>query len=111
LIRSPFTNGVRGKRSAEALNNAGATNGMSSGTMFFVFGQMVNGEGGDYAMGLHTLGANLSRAAPSSFFMLSNFAQCLRPTANRLADERTYITPSDKAGVAISISPIEFVAM
>ena len=38
-------------------------------------------------------------------------AQCLRPTANRLADERTYITPSDKAGVAISISPIELVAM
>lgn len=37
--------------------------------------------------------------------------QCLRPTANRLADERTYITPSDNAGVAISISPIEFVAM
>ena|SRR6185295_735424 len=37
--------------------------------------------------------------------------QCLRPTANRLADERTYITPSDKAGVAINISPIEFVAM
>ena len=40
-----------------------------------------------------------------------SFDQCLRPTANRLADERTYITPSDKAGVAISISPIELVAM
>ena len=34
----------------------------------------------------------------------------LRPIANRLSDERTYITPSDNAGVAISISPIEFVA-
>lgn len=33
-----------------------------------------------------------------------------RPTANRLFDERTYITPSDSAGVAMSISPIEFVA-
>src|SRR5678815_6184212 len=35
----------------------------------------------------------------------------LRPMANRLWDERTYITPSDSAGVAISNSPIEFVAM
>jgi hypothetical protein len=37
-------------------------------------------------------------------------AHYFRPIANRLADERTYITPSDKAGVAISSSPIEFVA-
>jgi hypothetical protein len=35
---------------------------------------------------------------------------CFRPIANRLDDERTYITPSDKAGVAINSSPIEFVA-
>ena len=33
------------------------------------------------------------------------------PIAKRLAFERTYITPSDKAGVAISSSPIELVAM
>src|SRR6185295_17724829 len=33
-----------------------------------------------------------------------------RPIANKLADERTYITPSDNAGVAINNSPIEFVA-
>lgn len=37
-------------------------------------------------------------------------AHWLRPTANRLFDERTYITPSDSAGVAISNSPIKFVA-
>ena len=35
----------------------------------------------------------------------------LRPIAKRLAADRTYITPSDKAGVAINNSPIEFVAM
>jgi len=35
----------------------------------------------------------------------------LRPIAKRLSAERTYITPSDNAGVAISNSPIEFVAM
>src|SRR5262245_9218419 len=34
-----------------------------------------------------------------------------RPTANKLDAERTYITPSDSAGVAISNSPIELVAM
>src|SRR5688572_21452077 len=33
------------------------------------------------------------------------------PTANRLCADRTYITPSDKAGVAINNSPIELVAM
>ncbi len=33
----------------------------------------------------------------------------LRPIANKLVDERTYITPSDNACVAISSSPIEFV--
>src|SRR6185295_123511 len=33
-----------------------------------------------------------------------------RPIANKLADERTYNTPSDSAGVAINNSPIEFVA-
>ena len=33
------------------------------------------------------------------------------PTANRPPEDRTYITPSDSAGVAISSSPIEFVAM
>jgi len=38
------------------------------------------------------------------------FTHCFRPIANRLAEVRTYITPSDKAGVAISSSPIEFVA-
>lgn len=31
--------------------------------------------------------------------------------AKRLAADRTYITPSDKAGVAIKSSPIELVAM
>ena len=31
------------------------------------------------------------------------------PIANKLADDRTYITPSDNAGVAINNSPIEFV--
>src|SRR5262245_3909238 len=36
-----------------------------------------------------------------------HLTSCLRPTANRLCEERTYITPSDKAGVAISNSPIE----
>ena len=35
----------------------------------------------------------------------------LCPIAKRLAADRTYITPSDKAGVAINNSPIEFVAM
>jgi len=35
----------------------------------------------------------------------------LLPTANRLSAERTYITPSDNAGVAIKSSPIVFVAM
>lgn len=39
------------------------------------------------------------------------YFHCFRPIANKLFDERTYITPSDRAGVAISISPIEFVAM
>src|SRR5690349_6564426 len=34
----------------------------------------------------------------------------LRPTANRLDAERTYMTPCEMAGVAISNSPIEFVA-
>ena len=34
----------------------------------------------------------------------------LRRIANKLADERTYMTPSDNAGVAISNSPMEFVA-
>src|SRR5262245_29730838 len=33
------------------------------------------------------------------------------PTANRFCADRTYITPSDKAGVAINNSPIELVAM
>ena len=33
-----------------------------------------------------------------------------RDIANRLADVRTYIVPSDSAGVAISNSPIELVA-
>ena len=33
------------------------------------------------------------------------------PTANRLCADRTYIAPSDKAGVAINNSPIELVAM
>ena len=40
----------------------------------------------------------------------TSFTHFFRPTANRLCDERTYITPSDKAGVAISNSPIELVA-
>src|SRR3569832_2069349 len=35
----------------------------------------------------------------------------LRPMAKRLWEERTYITPSERAGVAMSNSPIEFVAM
>lgn len=35
----------------------------------------------------------------------------LRPIATRLDTDRTYITPSDSAGVAISSSPIELVAM
>ncbi len=33
------------------------------------------------------------------------------PTANTLSAERTYITPSDSAGVAIKSSPIVFVAI
>ena len=47
----------------------------------------------------------------SRLSLLAVVVQCLRPTAYRLADERTYITPFDRAGVAINISPIEFVAM
>ena len=43
----------------------------------------------------------VSRADPYGF----------RPIANRLPDERTNITPEDSAGVAISSSPIGFVAM
>ena len=35
----------------------------------------------------------------------------VRPIANRLAAPRTYMTPSESAGVAISSSPIELVAM
>ena len=35
----------------------------------------------------------------------------LRPMANKLEDPRTYITPSDRAGVAIKSSPMELVAM
>ena len=33
------------------------------------------------------------------------------PIANSVRDERIYIAPSDSAGVAMSGSPIEFVAM
>jgi len=35
---------------------------------------------------------------------------CFFPIANTLAAVRTYMTPPDKAGVAISSSPIELVA-
>ena len=35
----------------------------------------------------------------------------LRPIANRLCTERTYMTPCDSAGVAINNSPMEFVAI
>ena len=34
-----------------------------------------------------------------------------RPIAKSVETPRTYMTPSESAGVAISISPIEFVAM
>ena len=43
------------------------------------------------------------------YFFCSSYG--LRAIANTLADDRTYITPSDSAGVAINSSPIEFVAM
>ena len=39
-----------------------------------------------------------------------HFTHCFGPTANKLCADRTYITPSDKAGVAINNSPIELVA-
>jgi hypothetical protein len=38
--------------------------------------------------------------------MINN--QFFRPIANRLAADRTYITPSESAGVAMRSSPIEF---
>ena len=44
-------------------------------------------------------------------FEIRNSFDFFLPTANKLSAERTYITPSDNAGVAINSSPIVFVAM
>jgi hypothetical protein len=43
--------------------------------------------------------------------LLVKISYGLSPIANKLRDDRTYITPPDSAGVAISNSPMEFVAM
>jgi hypothetical protein len=51
------------------------------------------------------LGSRLSQQTGSS----KNTPYFFRPTANTLCAERTYITPSESAGVAINNSPIEFV--
>ena len=53
--------------------------------------------------------APIENLAQGSLFIV--FTHRFGPTANRLCADRTYITPSDKAGVAINNSPIELVAM
>jgi hypothetical protein len=67
-------------------------------------------EGSEKHVGtLYTTAPLMSTAVPGSEFHVPGHYGLL-PIANRLPAPRTYMTPSERAGVAINNSPIELVA-